>query len=196
MKNKYTFKINRKYINRISISTYKQLDNKEILMIYDKDFATYKLSKEAIDIKYRNSLNVSSQKSKKIKIFDDTWYLVYNILYFQNVSGAAIDKLVESQSTASVYIKEYKLLIISDRGLIIGQISDVESDHIEEAEKMVRRLACTFNSIMLQFDLLKDICLSKMKNSSAWQEEKTNMRNEGIDSDLLNKSINGMKVSK
>ena len=165
----------------INMYTYKQPDSQEKIMIVDNNFSSnLKLTKESLDIKVRESLNQSSPKYQEFNEFDEVLYNTFDYLYFQNVRGEAVSKLEESQATASIYIKDYKLLIISDCGVIIGEISDVESDNTEEAEIMVRKFDGMYAIMFLQFDLLKEFYLKEYENIKAWQEKKANLINNSI----------------
>lgn len=150
------------------------------VMIGEEESYKLKLTKESFAIKVRDYISQSYPKSFIFNRFDEDWNILFDLTLSENTRLKAIKELEENDSDASIYIEDYRLLLISDCGAIIGQISDIELDHAEEAEIMVRMFDGMYGVIMTDYDSLKDLYLKEYENIKAWQEKKANLINDSI----------------
>lgn len=150
--------MNKKMLNKkvLEFSLKNLKSDAQVTEITREEDSQLNLTQENLAIQVRDSLALAYPDTLKFDRCDEDGNILFELTEFEYNRLNAIDVLKEHLCDASIYIEEYKLLIIScSCGAIIGQIAGVEPDQAEEAEIMVRRLCKMYEDIKLNFYSLK-----------------------------------------
>ena len=131
--------------------------------VNDDDSSKLKVTKDVFANIVRSEVEKFFSPYLTFERYDDNWNVCFEITDFQIQRRTAIKKLAESRQGSTAYLNDYKDLIVSRGGGIIGEISDVEIDQINEAAYMVGRVNKMYSFYTASFKELIDEYNKKFK---------------------------------
>lgn len=138
--------------------------NNVIVGVSDDESSNLKVAKDVFAHIVRAEVEKFLSPYLTFERYDDNWNVCFKITDFQKQRRTAIKKLAESRLYSTAYLNDYKNLIVSRGGGIIGEISDVEIDQTNEAAYMVGRFNKMYSFYTASFKELKDEYNKKFKN--------------------------------
>jgi len=120
-----------------------------IIRIINEEYEQLNIKKEELALKIRDHIMTKYSSKLRFVEFDDNWTLYFCSIEFEDMKNEAIRYLLNGNDLDSYYyIRKFNFLLVSEGGLIIGEISNVTDREIPNAVKIVRYLSIRFDKII------------------------------------------------
>lgn len=127
-----------------------------LVPITDEDVSLFNLTKEQLANIVRDYILHTFPGHYTFVRFDIDKNILFDLSEYQIITRQAIRGIKSSDFETSVYIDEYKILLIGSYWGIDATISEVDPDQIEDAQLMVKSLDGTYGIIHTNFEGLKE----------------------------------------